>query len=48
MGDAKRNLHDDERARLSGDKVISNCCDGNQPHQTLAKDAKVTCDGTSS
>ena len=39
------NTHDGKFVSVAGDKLISNCTDGNKHHHTLAKDAKVTCDG---
>jgi len=30
---------------VTANKITSTCCDGKEHHLTLAKDAKVTCDG---
>ncbi len=45
MDNNTSNSHDGKFVSVSGDKLVSNCNDGNQHHHTLAKDAKVTCDG---
>ncbi len=34
--------------RLAGDKLTTTCSEGKQHCHTLAKDAKVTCDGKAS
>ena len=48
MNNNKSDTHDGEFVSLAGDKLVSNCNDGKQHHHTLAKDAKVTCDGKAS
>jgi predicted ribosome-associated RNA-binding protein Tma20 len=46
--DACANTHDGKVVSVSGDKLTTTCGDGKQHSHTVAKDAKVTCDGTAS
>ena len=44
--DACANTHDGKVVSISGSKLVSSCKDGKEHSHTVAKDAKVTCDGT--
>ena len=40
--------HDGKVVSMTGDKLTTTCADGTQHCHTVAKDAKVTCDGQAS
>ena len=40
--------HDGKVVNVTGDKLTTTCSDGKQHCHTMAKDAKVTCDGQAS
>jgi hypothetical protein len=40
--------HDGKVVSVAGDKLTTTCSDGKQHCHTMAKDAKVTCDGQAS
>jgi hypothetical protein len=40
--------HDGKVVNVNGDKLTTTCSDGKQHCHTMAKDAKVTCDGQTS
>lgn len=48
MKDTKAQTHNGKVVSVSGDKLTSKCDQGKEHHHTLAKDAKVTCDGKAS
>ncbi len=39
---------DGKLVKVNGDKLTSTCAKGDEHHYTVAKDAKVTCDGKTS
>lgn len=39
------NCCDGNLVKVAGDKLTSTCAKGDEHHYTVAKDAKVTCDG---
>ena len=45
MKATKPEIHEGKIVSVSGNKISSTCVDGEEHHHTLAKDAKVTCDG---
>lgn len=48
MKATKPEIHEGKILSVSGDKIVSTCIAGDKHHHTLAKDAKVTCDGKQS
>ena len=45
MNDSPAKAHDGKVVSMIGDKLTTTCDAGNQHCHTVAKDAKVTCDG---
>jgi hypothetical protein len=45
-GEECSNTFEGKFVSVAGDKLVSTCKDGNEHSHTLAKDAKLTCDGT--
>ncbi len=45
---AAGNCCDGKLVKVAGDKLTSTCAKGDEHHYTVAKDAKVTCDGKAS
>jgi hypothetical protein len=45
---AKQNCCDGIVVEISGDQLISTCSEGDEHHYTVAKDARITCDGKES
>ena len=43
-----RETHDGKVVSVAGDKLTTTCSEGKQHCHTMAKDAKVTCDGQAS
>lgn len=48
MTDSTAKTHDGKVVSMTGDKLTMTCSDGKQHSHTVAKDAKVTCDGKAS
>jgi hypothetical protein len=48
MSESTKKIHEGTVVSMTGDKLTTNCCDGKQHQHTVAKDAKVTCDGHAS
>jgi hypothetical protein len=48
MTEAPAKMHDGKVVSMAGDKLTTTCSDGKQHCHTVAKDAKVTCDGQAS
>jgi hypothetical protein len=48
MGEVPVKKHDGKVVSVVGDKLTTTCSDGKQHCHTVAKDAKVTCDGHTS
>lgn len=48
MKEVKSESHDGKVVSVSGDKLTTTCSKGDQHCHTVAKDAKVTCDGHAS
>jgi hypothetical protein len=48
MTKTTENTHDGKVVSVAGDKLTTTCCEGKQHCHTVAKDAKVTCDGKDS
>ena len=48
MKDAPAKTHDGKVVSMTGDKLTTTCSEGKQHCHTVAKDAKVTCDGKDS
>jgi hypothetical protein len=48
MTQASAKTHDGKVVTVIGDKLTTTCSEGHQHCHTLAKDAKVTCDGHAS
>lgn len=47
-GKAAGNCCDGKLKKVSGDKLTTTCAKGDEHHYTVAKDAKVMCDGKES
>jgi len=45
MKDSSAKTHDGKVVSVAGDKLTTTCSEGKQHCHTMAKDAKVTCDG---
>jgi hypothetical protein len=45
MTTTSANTHEGTVVGLTGDKLTTTCCKGHEHSHTMAKDAKVTCDG---
>lgn len=45
MTETHANTHDGKVVSITGDKLTTTCGEGKQHCHTVAKDAKVTCDG---
>ncbi|MFN0136123.1 MAG: hypothetical protein ACKVS9_08415 [Phycisphaerae bacterium] len=45
MNETTQKLHEGKVVSVEGDKLTTTCDDGKQCCHTVAKDAKVTCDG---
>ncbi len=45
MKDAPAKKHDGKVVSVAGDKLTTTCSEGKTHSHTIAKDAKVTCDG---
>ena len=48
MKDASVKAHEGKVVAVADDKLTTTCCEGKQHCHTIAKDAKVTCDGKDS
>ena len=48
MKDASTKTHDGKVVSVTGDKLTTTCSQGKEHCHTVAKDAKVTCDGKAS
>lgn len=48
MSESTAKTHDGKVVSVAGDKLTTTCNEGKQHCHTVAKDAKVTCDGQSS
>ncbi len=48
MKEAKSSTHDGTVIGVQGDKLTTMCAQGKEHCHTMAKDAKITCDGHSS
>ncbi|OWK37347.1 hypothetical protein [Fimbriiglobus ruber] len=48
MTKTPENTHDGKVVSVAGDKLTTTCHEGKQHCHTMAKDAKVTCDGKTS
>ena len=48
MNEAHAKPHDGKVVSVNGDKLTTTCNEGKQHCHTIAKDAKVTCDGHAS
>jgi hypothetical protein len=48
MTETSAKTHDGKVVSMTGDKLTTTCSDGKQHCHTVAKDAKVTCDGQAS
>lgn len=48
MSDKTAKTHDGKVVSVAGDQLTTTCSEGKQHCHTMAKDAKVTCDGQAS
>ena len=48
MKETPAKTHDGKVVSVTGDKITTTCSEGKQHCHTVAKDAKVTCDGQAS
>jgi hypothetical protein len=48
MSETPAKTHDGKVVSMAGDKLTTTCSEGKQHCHTVAKDAKVTCDGQAS
>lgn len=48
MNECTAKTHDGKVVSMTGDKLTTTCSEGKQHCHTVAKDAKVTCDGKES
>jgi hypothetical protein len=48
MTESSAKTHDGKVVSVTGDKLTTTCSEGKQHCHTMAKDAKVTCDGKAS
>lgn len=48
MKETNPKIHEGKIVNVSENKITSTCCEGDEHQHTLAKDAKVTCDGKQS
>ena len=48
MKATKPETHEGKIVSVSGNQITSTCIEGDEHHHTLAKDARVTCDGKKS
>ena len=48
MTETPAKTHDGKVVSVTGDKITTTCSEGKQHCHTMAKDAKVTCDGKAS
>ena len=48
MTETPAKTHDGKVVSVTGDKITTTCSEGKQHCHTMAKDAKVTCDGQAS
>ncbi|WP_254510234.1 hypothetical protein [Anatilimnocola floriformis] len=46
MKDTSTKAHEGKVVKVAGDKLTTTCSEGKEHQHTVAKDAKVTCDGS--